>query len=324
MDRNELLNTLSQMLPAEFDMVLSLSGVPKRFLSGPSVPMSTRAGEVVSYFENRLGGLESLAEVVAQVRKGVVLPPTHQGGGQSIINNGAVGPQFNDLWHPKIKHRITVAASKVIGSAGVVALFIYVVDRLVTQRGGADWMLAYLLVASLPNFATPYQGTEDGAALFSADAKFTSALSFLLAIANLGAVFLRFATPILIRPSLSTSEQLTQLLLGYTIAELLVAWTWYFSRDYANPSKYHNPKTPEAIVCIEYFNNPHWKRYPAIFALIVINILTVMLDLSLWIAFSAYFIAIIVNEGYLLVWRDKRDSTLKSISTTKQSVPNEP
>jgi len=95
MSRIELLTALNQMLPGQFDMVVSLSGVPPQYLSASSASQATRAGEVVRYFKSRLGGLNDLAGVVDQVRGSAGAPPTHQGGGQTIINKESIGQQIN-------------------------------------------------------------------------------------------------------------------------------------------------------------------------------------------------------------------------------------
>jgi len=95
MSRIELLTALSQMLPGQFDLVVSFSGVPPQYLSASSAPQATRAGEVVRYFQSRLGGLNDLAGVVDQVRGSAGAPPAHQGGGQTIINKGSIGQQVN-------------------------------------------------------------------------------------------------------------------------------------------------------------------------------------------------------------------------------------
>jgi len=77
MERKELLEILNQMLKGQFDTVVGLSGVPEQYLSAPSSPQATRAGEVVRYFESRPDGLDSLANAIEQAQEASARRPQH-------------------------------------------------------------------------------------------------------------------------------------------------------------------------------------------------------------------------------------------------------
>jgi hypothetical protein len=66
MTSSELLLRLSKLMPSQFEIVLSLAGIPREHLSGSTAPQGTRAAEVMRYIEQQ-NQLDQLARIVRQV-----------------------------------------------------------------------------------------------------------------------------------------------------------------------------------------------------------------------------------------------------------------
>jgi hypothetical protein len=67
--RDDLLTRLSRLLPAQFEEVLFRASVPTAHLSGGHAPQSTRAIEVIRYFDQK-HQLDQLARVLEAVTAG--------------------------------------------------------------------------------------------------------------------------------------------------------------------------------------------------------------------------------------------------------------
>lgn len=81
MTRNEILDQLISLLPAQLEMVIFLVRAPVEYLSPPSAPLVVQAVDLIRYCE-QTGELDQLVAVLNQVREHS-LPPTSDSGAKT-------------------------------------------------------------------------------------------------------------------------------------------------------------------------------------------------------------------------------------------------
>lgn len=102
MNRNEILDALDQLLPAQFERLVIQLNVPRQMLSPQTVPQAIRAGELVQYFEQPGRKLATLAQAVKHILAG--------SSGESDLHLSQPRESvMSDISEPEVSIRTSVA-----------------------------------------------------------------------------------------------------------------------------------------------------------------------------------------------------------------------